>query len=936
MNPIYTFFVGTGENLYNYLTSDIEIGKVINTAGNVATNANYNTTGFISVHPGARLKIGKCYKFAMYDVHKDFVLGSVRTWSNSTHTYLVPAEARYIRISTTVDDWAKGTLYELQQMRPVYKDDLSKDIELETGQRFFREKLSGKLSFVRDEFDTLNAADFETEFDFEIYKSTTAGQSWTLYFTGKFMKTDCEWNASDRIVTVQPDAQDVYTDILSGLEKEFDLIKLTPEIKRVGLTKRPLLQVYVPGDDILTCFLAGNYWEQDCDVVESGATLVNTYKFALCSYVAEMKVTANNASPSAIGGLYVGKLEISYDENKNLMLSGTLTTSTANGYEVYYEQYGIDTGVYCGTKLIRQSDRVTLFAAAWFVGGNKDFQYVAESGSGASGTPQGELALRPVYARMLTDKSTVNGVTYDSIPTEDITANNRNYHYVSGYGVDVITISDRTSKEPTEWGLATGTEYYDTPYSLIEQAYFPVAHSTWRYTSIWMSSRDYDWALEQAARKNYQLRDAFPIASVISVLLGKIAPDVTHEATTVYSQFLYSSTAPIGSDRFNLYITPKSNILAGQYDQPAQKAPITLQQVMTMLRDTFRCYWYIDSSRRLHIEHVQYFRNGLTYSSTKRFNVELPKLINPRNGKSYDFAAATWSFDKNQMAQRYQFAWMDDVSQVFAGHPIEVLSKYVEDGKIEDVNVGNFTPDVDYMLTNPNAISEDGFALIAAQPASNAYTANVETNAYYWNGKKQTKTGINTYCVTLPQRYGRVYASGATTATDNNSSTLATYFRKNTDGTLTFLSQQYTGTNYTKVFTRVQLDIPDECSHVYISYVSSSPYGIFIDAIDVAPFITMQDGLIRYEAQNGLLSWMRLQPNYYVYDLPAKVVSINNTAMQAGGIERNKKQTVNYPSDADPDPNKLIKTSIGDGQIDKISVNLHSRNSKITLKYDTQ
>ena len=47
---------------------------------------------------------------------------------------------------------------------PAYKNDLSKEYELESNQQFFRQKLSGKLAFIRDDYDFLNQQDFNTEF----------------------------------------------------------------------------------------------------------------------------------------------------------------------------------------------------------------------------------------------------------------------------------------------------------------------------------------------------------------------------------------------------------------------------------------------------------------------------------------------------------------------------------------------------------------------------------------------------------------------------------------------------------------------------------------------------------------------------------------------------------------------------------------------------
>ena len=68
------------------------------------------------------------------------------------------------------------------------------------------------------------------------------------------------------------------------------------------------------------------------------------------------------------------------------------------------------------------------------------------------------------------------------------------------------------------------------------------------------------------------------------------------------------------------------------------------------------------------------------------------------------------------MPERYQFDWMDDVTEMFKGLPIVVDSPFVQQDKIEDIHVSNFTSDIDYMLLNPQSISPDGFCLLNAMP----------------------------------------------------------------------------------------------------------------------------------------------------------------------------------------------------------------------------
>ena len=88
--------------------------------------------------------------------------------------------------------------------------------------------------------------------------------------------------------------------------------------------------------------------------------------------------------------------------------------------------------------------------------------------------------------------------------------------------------------------------------------------------------------------------------------------------------------------------------------------------------------------------------------------------------------------------------------------------------------------------------------------------------------------------------------------------------------------------------------------------------------------------------QNGYLTWITLLPNYYIYDLPAKQVIINNEEMEVTQTSRKKKQKLKFPSIEDIDTTKLIKTYLGNGQIEKITVNLSSRINEVTLKYDTE
>ena len=833
MNPIYRFgFVNT------FFVDGFAVG-----IDETHTSPNYSyTKEYIpvsNIYP-RKLFMSSAPENAgvWYDSNKNIISNFGSNPPAANVEFDIPNNAYYVRVNFSLSSrragyaWLRlGTMDADNYIAPYivhpnYKDDLAKEYELETNQRFYRAKLSGKLSFIRDDYDYINNKPFDTTFLLLIEKSNDGGKTWTSYYSGQFMKTDCTFIDYDKKVTVQPDTIDEYNDVLAGLEKEYNLITLAPAIQRITINKRPLIQIYVPGDSIVSCFLGGTNWEQDANATTDQNALVRTYHFALCNILKEIQITSHG-SPAVISGLYTGRMATGASAD---VFEGKLYPELNVNYYIYITQQRID-GLPFGAVAVeirKQSDDTAMFRYTKVTTSPFDtleFDLTAVEGSGATGTMHADMKSYNIYARYLCDVEKIGDLNTYPLPADDIVDNNRNYRRAIGYAIDVAFISNNFSDTPTEWGLADNGKYFAPPYSIYGQTFYPIARSTWRYASLWFGFYLMDWILEEKARKAYTLRDAFPVASCISVLLNQIAPGIKHEATAEYSQFLYGSSNPISGLTFRLLVSQKTNIINGEYQQPAQKAPTTLQQFTNMLRDCFKCYWYIDGGK-FKIEHIQFFKNGGSYGSGAIISRDLTKEINLRNGLPWAFNTSEYSFDKVDLAERYQFEWMDDVTTPFEGLPIQVISKYVTPGKIEEINISNFTSDIDMMLLNPGNMSSDGFALFAAVPTSGSQ----------W----------------------------------------------------------------------------------------------------ILPFTRQTVNGVEYFLQNGYLAFINLQSPYWLYDLPARRVSINGSETYAYGIERKKKQTFSFPANDDPNPMQLIKTYIGNGQVDKLSVNLHSRSIKATLKYDTE
>ena len=712
---------------------------------------------------------------------------------------------------------------EKTQVYPIYKDDLSLDYELESNQRFYRKKISGKLSFVRNDFALINSAAFNTEFKFTIEHSNDFGLTFREIYKGKFYKTDCTIDEDNEKIEVQPSVDDEYNKVLAGLEKEYNLIELAPDNEFLTIYKRPLIQVYVPGDDVVTCFFNNYTFEIDVNSpVDDVTELASKYYFALSSRDAEVTLTAGAGAPDDLNGVYVGHITV---DDSGIHESATFMPEDED--IMYYLEYSATAGLQWVSTYTLKS-KVTGSIVYQNQKNNRITNETITLSAQGFGTTTGDIKVYSIMARYLSDVDEVKGVpTYD-VPADDIVADNKNYHKVLPYNVDTFYISNNYSDTPTKWGKADDGRYFLPPPGTSTDVFYPVARSTWRNASVWFKFYWLNDSMDEDARKAYTLRDAATLSSTINVLLQQFAPEITHKATTEYSQFLYAASNPLngGIRQFTLLISQKSNIINGEYQTPAQNAPITLQQILNMLRDTFKLYWYIEDNK-LKIEHVEFFRNGGSYSKNNVISYDLTKLINVRNNKSWAFGTSNYTFDKEELPERYEFEWMDDVSTMFEGNPVEVVSPYVQEGKIEDITISNFTSDIDLLLLNPSEMSTDGFALFAA----------VE-----------------------PDGGG-------------------------------------------------QLELP---------------------------FVDLNVQGIDYHLQNGYLSYFYLQPNFWLYDMPAKDIKINGGNYYAKSIARRKKQTLSFPASVEINPIELIKTYLGSGQIEKISVNLCSYVANTTLKYDTE
>lgn len=931
MNPIYRFFLGYSGNLAGQAWPDEKPGKGMLPGGSFINAPGNYTSGKITLPRGAdlvkliRLDGTNPMSVSAYGSGGEVLsyVAELRTADGYNAVFKVPAGTAYIRYG--VQKTAKETLDVCagRYASPVYKSGLAVEYAQETGELFYRPKLSGQLAFTGCDYADIAAADFDTTFILDLEISTDGGRTWRAVLDGQFHKTDCEFDYADRRATADVETRDRYTKLLDGLETEFRLTKLPIAVRRLVMQKRPLVQAYVPGDSVVSCFLSGMHWEQDATATDDAKALGN-YHFA-CPNVF-MEISINFIS----GGNHEDAYGTYYGNVPNP--AGTSWSAEAhNAAGTYYVKLSAEfmsssiDPRWAYTFMLYKSDGTLV--ASDLVPLITDFtQPGADFNTDYSNTFRYSYRSTGVYTRMVCDVTAIDGTATYPVSADDIVADNKHYRYVIDYCLHNVYLSTNFSDEPTEWGMNDEGRYFLPPY-VPGMDFLPVAQSTWGDYSLWYNPV-WDSVFELEGRKDYVLKDSYLVADAIAALLKEIDPTVTHAASAEYSQYFYGENTD-GGRLQQLLMTQKTNITNGEYAQPAQNTPITLKTLLDMYKNVFKCYWFIEDGK-LKIEQVEFFRNGGTYEGTGTIGYDLTKTTLPRSGKAWAYGMEPYQFDKPDMAERYVFSWMDEVSEPFEGMPLEVLSPYVSKGKKEEINISDFTSDIDFMLLDPEAINDDGYALFFAVPGKAVETTGGILDYVMTSG---------TDSLTEPRLPVRPAFQGQQAALDVSATgggTAAVLFFSS-DGSM--IGGNFPSFAADGVRRQLQLAIPQGAASMAFAAmgaVKASVFGLYCYGLPQLPYVRVVMDGVEHDLQNGLLSFAHLQTAYWRYDMPAPRLKINGSETRALSIERKKTQEATYPAQLPYDPMLLVRTPVGDGQVKEASISLSSLTAKTTLKYDTE
>lgn len=685
-------------------------------------------------------------------------------------------------------------------VNPVWSDEVVISISRAESYRALREQLEGSIAFVREDYDLIDAQDFDQRFWLII--QVNDGSGYYERMRGYFYKTYLKQYADprgERFELLKIVTDDLYERVMNALSNEYNLPDIGVETTDLKYVLQPVLQVYTPGSSFIANINGGNSWEQPVtQVVTDLSELTSNYKFfegKAVYYVAG----AGQLSPDVSG---------QYEYN-----------SGANRYEHESANYSFRFDGGSNTWNIHEdSGGGVVFSGT--TGQTDEFTSIYTNVDGSC-----QLAGGRNYFRMLCNSATLGGTPTQDVPTSDIVVQS-NYDKVLPIAYQNIFGSDANTVLPTQYGRFDADAeqfpnyYFDFPVSGVTEFYFPVGRSNWQYFSLWCYFDATLQGYQEEGSEERIVKDAYKFADVLNAVVSEIDSDLSHEDAAVFSDFLYGGSNLIRTNQSVPFLVPKTNITVGDYDIPAKKVPVTLRDLLDFAKACWRADFHIDSEGRFVIEHVSYYAAGKTYSGTNTL-FDLDSLVETKNRLSWQHGQRIYEYNLDNMPERIEKAYQEQASPVFDGLPIEVLSVYVNPGTNESYTLSRFFADIDFALASE--VSKDGMFYCETVLDGGIHTVTFDTITY--RGKTWKLQNGRASWPYMDNLYGR-YDLPAESVQLNGDTITATSVRKSKQTSLSFAGIDADGLDYMHLVT-----LDGEAGEIAKAEIQLSTGNISIDEI---------------------------------------------------------------------------------------------------------
>ena len=770
--------------------------------------------------------------------------------------------------------------------KPLYDDKLAKQIKQEQNEVFFRHKISAKLKFIAQDFHFIMTTGFEKKIKVFL-RYETQGVIVNQYWVGYFYITDCKnINHKDAILEVTPRTEDNYDDILNALNKTFSVSELALKTTALSMNRPPILQAYALGDSTLTNIVGGTYWETKTNkIISDATTLISDHHFSL-SFEQYYMIVADNVGID-VSGLY-------------------FATSTPIGFNTsFLHENGVS--------------KVVMYSYSELDTGAAHDKTSDDLGSIWSSSGNHWILIKISSSTKLIFLHTFYGYHIDSDLTHISGAlHNGSIHYDSSvdhdrrYIIDLSNSSERTH-EGLEWPavdlLATNFKSLSGSYHIahMQKDAIYTRYITGRdFFSTWPTielpdedlidnNRNYDRCLPYSMPNFIYSSEK----QIEPTELGEV-PEQCVSEVMYYKEFIHTTEGrgiPVGHSLWGCnsvwfyYTDAIRGLELGQPDLFTLRHSYSISSIISAIFEKLDLpFTYLED-----LDHSEFFNSPTNPISSNAFKV----LIAPKSN------VAIGEYDKPATAAKISLgSILDMLYKTFRVKWKLNGTKLVLEHISWFLNGETYTPGV--------VIGLDLTSL--RQVKGHLPWGNVEK----WQFSK----------IDMPERFEFSWMDRASKAFEG----FPIIMRSNyvSKGNI----KKENVANFSSDLT-LMLASPartDEDGFALIAAVFNATENRYETSFEE---FTIDNN--KYYVQNGLVSWPFLHQDYHAYNLPTRLVNINNEDLDlANNLSLHKEQNVAIPMLLDVNPMELVKTSIGFGRIKEISIILHSRMAQIKLAHETE
>ena len=539
----------------------------------------------------------------------------------------------------------------LERREPIYSE-LTKEIEQEDDNVYFRTKLSGTLFYQGNNFDfiELNRDSF---FDFYIEKLDRSALSYRGYFIGVFKGVDCQFDYTLKKVTPNIQPRDEYYDITNCLDKEFDIIRDLPMplLANTYIWQNVLMQFYIEGAyNVTTVFPGGLY--DDTDVEPK--TSFNGWRIANTSFFRAGRVGPSSNEVTIFMRILFSKEVVNHwvDFTSNAAYYEDPSEGAWAPYPKGYVAFNPEQTIRAAVEGFPQEfTNNFIYVNAIDEGGSSRYP----SPFGLTGATDAE-GYPLYYSKPAIESSLIYGVPICK-------GSWGSYSVWFKYNISGITLPIRNGYRPTadRW--------------------------SWRNDS-----------LQSRLRYKRPFNDAYTLKTIIEGLL---------KLNNLYYLVDDSAIHDILDSSFNgdiqIALSPNTNILNYEHTLRATTGILSLKKIFDMLKNMFNIYWYIDGVT-IKFKALKDIYQGMDTLYLNKYD-----QFNKKRGL---FAQEVINANSAQLVSSQQLVRSNNGSWPFSLATIDYTDAFLKGEKVQKYEVNDFDVDIDFMLYKPDSFNKDNWAVM--------------------------------------------------------------------------------------------------------------------------------------------------------------------------------------------------------------------------------